>query len=220
MKISEVIRDNKEQFNEVKSYIETHCQPYLQEIGGLRNALYNKPLFRGIAGWIGLKDNPMKTSTVNQNRSPLDTPVNIHTQIDDWFFQKTNIHFRSSSVFCTGSLRHTHDYAQIGETIIIIPKGNYHYCWSPVYRDMYGSLIDYAKIINPHTIGSKEKTTKFFIENPAHIIKFLSKGHYKIDTGLVTAIDSWHEIMLHCNEVVMVNIKWVEKNMRNMYENI
>jgi len=190
--------------DKVISLITTHCQPYLQKVGGVRNALVRHPLFRGMK--IDIKDNASLIN-VNQNRSPLDTPLNIHNAIDAWFQKKTGIKFRSSSVFCTGSWGTASAYGF--NTFVVIPAGKYDYCWSPIIEDMFEDLGHYVWKLDKIAGRDKDLTTAYLEDHPDKLEAFLQKGKFKLNKGLEEAIHSQHEVMIHCQQAVIVDIKWV-----------
>ncbi len=182
MKIFEVtarVEDN------VERMLQQYCAPYLNEIGGLHNALVEFPLYRGVGHKLG--GSVMKVP-VHQFRAPRDTKSEDHRLANDWFQKKFSVRYRGQSLFCSGS-RHTADaYSIGGQSAIVLPVGNYSYCWSQRYFDM---------------------NTDFEDGDSTDIIEFLADGDY-INTGIHKAIRSRHEVMLHCQEAMLVSIEWVE----------
>ena len=212
MRINEIII-TEDSFNDdlsyeqVKSLVEKSCMPYLKKVGGFKNAVFKKPLFRGVRFFI--KD-PIKTVDVDQNRQPIDTPEVMHDIINDWFFKRTGIPFRSASIFCTGDWSDARRYARDeGHVVTVIPVGEFNYCWSTVYNDMYEDLGDYVHKLDKIAGRNKDLTTKFLLDKPSNITNFLMKGKYTLNTGLLQAIASKKEVMINCQQVIVISQDWV-----------
>ena len=211
MKINEVIdTEDENSYEKVKAFIESRCQPYLAEVGGFDNAIFKTPLFRGIQKYMHMD---AKIEPVLQNRKPLDTPPDIQILMDKWFYKKTGINFRSSSVFASGSWGMARGYTKNdGPVVVVLPVGNYHYCWSPINKDVYEDLGHFIFKFDKFVGVNKERSTELLLANPALLTKFLNKGKYKLDTGLREALASGNEIMINCKEVMLVNQNWVNDN--------
>lgn len=187
MRINE-ITDNPMQ--EWLNIIEQNCGPYLKEIGGIYKALHPRHrLYRGLSEIIP-DDNKMFIVNVRQDRIPMDTPSDTHNVIDDWFESNmpSGIRYRSSSIFCVCSKAVAQTYAVGGNAnavATILPVGDYHYCWSPIYNDLFRKI-------------GRNKLSRERIE------QIIVDGNYKEDTNLVAAIDSTHEIMLHCKQALVI----------------
>lgn len=41
---------------------------------------------------------------VRKDRKPRDLDINTHNKVDEYFYEKFGIKFRSQSLFCTGSI--------------------------------------------------------------------------------------------------------------------
>ena len=113
-------------------------------------------------------------------RHPLNTPLGIHLESDDWFSTQFGCRFRSEALFCYGSTKYASDYGRVGT---IEPVGAHLLCWSPSIVDLYGSYME-----APATCSVGE---------------ILLAGDYRVFTldnvSLVErAIESDHEIMLWC----------------------
>ena len=115
--------------------------------------------------------------------------ADIQNALDDWFEQKFRIRFRQSSVFCTGDHYDAKSYSEPnGTTAIVLPVGDYDYCWSPDVGDLFISLQ----------------------RNKGHdLTSFMNLSHYRCNEGIAKAIESGHEIMLHCQSIMIINPEWV-----------
>ena len=177
----------------VIDYINLHCGKYLDEIGGLRSALTIHPLWRGILDYSFMFRNQewARIMPVRQDRRPSSNKPEVQEIIDDWFQSKTGIRFRQSSAFCTGY----HDDARTyqsdgGSTVIVLPVGDYSYCWSRDIGDLF--------------IALQQNHCRQRLPIP----ELLDQSHYKFNTDLIAGIQSGHEIMLHCQSILVVNPDW------------
>jgi len=152
------------------------CGPYLSMIG-------NKPTQYKI--WRGTNDigTVFSKNKCPFNRSPRDTDEEVHWVVDEWFLERTGIRFRSNATFGTG------DYdvvvSNYGSPYIIFPIGEFSYCWSTKVADMTYDLF------NPdegEILGTEVKK----------IQSELKKSNYVFNESMRQAIESKHEIMLHC----------------------
>lgn len=74
---------------------------------------------------------------VRTDRRPKDIKIDIHTAIDDWFYRKFGIRFRSNAVFASFQKDVVHQY---GHIYIIFPIGNYTVVSSDRVHDLYIAL--------------------------------------------------------------------------------
>jgi len=183
----------------VSTKLKKYCQPYLNEVGGIKEALLIRPLFRGMRGLVF--DPPIARISVNQNRQPVDMEPGIQKIIDDWFSERTKVRFRQQSLFCSGDITTAKIYQEeeIGP-LIVVPIGPYHYTWSPTYRDLYDE-INWSSI-TVYVPSTKDEPT---VEEK--IDELLTKGNYQFDTGIREAIDSNHEIMLACKQAYVIKYR-------------
>jgi len=190
MKINEITTNTTQKDLD---WIERHCGPYLQEIGGIDNALIHYPMYRGSDDVFHPHSSILRV-TVRQNRRPRSTGVDDHEQADGWFIETFGIPYRSASLFCTGNVDTAAAYARyysVGNTAIVLPIGEYHYCWSPHVQDLF--------------MGFRGQ----FDEFPS-IVDFLDHTDYYEDTRLINAIASHNEIMLHCKDAALVKRSFVD----------
>lgn len=214
MKIKEIttedIATGEQTYEQVKALVEKSCMPFLEKVGGFENAVFKNPLFRGVNFFM---HDPVKTVEVAQNRKPVDTPEEIHNIINTWFLKRTGVPFRSASVFCTGDWSEARRYGSgEGHVVTVIPAGKFNYCWSPIYNDMYEDLGHYVYNIDQISGANRDKTTEFLLRNPSKLINFLVKGKYKFNTGLVQAIASKKELMINCQQAIVISQDWINEN--------
>jgi len=192
MRINEITKGTVPQMLEM---LERNCGPYLQEIGGLENALLRYPLYRGTSPVTGI----YKRVTVRNDRIPMSTPIKIHNNIDNWFEanSKNHIRYRSASLFCSGSRRLASSYAEDSRgVVIVLPVGEYHYAWARQCADLFEAILALS-----YEGGS-----------PPDMSTFLPACEYLEDTDLTEAINSGHEIMLHCKEAILINNGFFRSN--------
>ena len=185
MRIDEITQSPDEK---VIEFITQHCKPYLDEVDGISKALGDLALYRGVSMFKFDEGEYARIVPVNQNRRPTNTSAVAHQAVDDWFQAKFGIRFRQSSVFCTGNLGDAQSYAGTsGTTAIVMPVGDYDYCWSPDVGDLYIELQ----------------------RNKGYSLSALMDiNHYKCNEDIIAAIQSDNEIMLHCQSVMLVNPDW------------
>ena len=212
MKINEVICEDTDkramlvEYAGIQSFAEEYCKPYLNEIGGFKNAIFVHPLYRGIAG-LNFKKNEYSTVIkVDQNRTPTDTPPAMQNEIDNWFEDKAGVRFRQTSLHCTGNIDTADSYSVDKGPLIVLPMGNFNYCWSTIYRDMFSSLANESITAGVVQGGTKQRLMLWTKDD---IIKFMENGNYQANTGLVPAINSKKEIMISCKKALVVQQKFI-----------
>lgn len=201
---------------ELSAFAKRTAQPYLTQIGGIENALFNYPLYRGVAGddYHSMdipNDHPFNTVAIRKDRNPKDTPKNVSAAIDDWFEEKTNIRIRRQSLFCFGREAKASAY---GITVAVIPTGNFSYCWSKEYGDMYESMERFVDAMGdgdeystPYSL--KEKMKQVF-DDYNYLDDFMTAGDYQFNKGLVEGIRSGREMMLIADKAIVVNSFWLD----------
>ncbi len=70
-------------------------------------------------------------------RRPRNNSENAHRIADAWFFENFGVHFRSQSLFCTGSKSVAGNF---GNVYPAIPFDGFRFCWSPKIRDLYSEV--------------------------------------------------------------------------------
>jgi len=176
--------------SKILNYIKQNCKKYLDEVGGTGNALQNIPLWRGIAdsSFTFGHEEWTRIIPVRQDRRPVTTKPEVQKELDDWFQQHFGIRFRQSSVFCTSKWDDARSYQSSGgTTVIVLPVGNYDYCWSPDVGDLF--------IVLQQNQGMD-------------IPELLDISNYQYNKGLIDAIESENEIMIRCQSVMLINPNW------------
>lgn len=164
--------------NQLADWLITYCKPYFSQT--------NKMVFRGIIAHD--PHNLVSVSPVRKDRKPYNTDPLIHDTADKAFEQLFGYKFRSGSIFVTGS---ENDASTYGMNHIVIPIGEFVYCWSPNVYDFYMTTLE-DEMITPSTS----------VEDMKHFLTFMG---YKT-TDIEQAITSQNEIMIYCDSFVKIRV--------------
>ena len=168
------------------------CKPFIKDYKKINKLL-----------WSGRKNNTniILKKTVRQDRTPLDTPLELHNFIDNWFYKKFGIKARSNAVFC--KLGKSPYY---GRPYIIIPVGDYTTISSDKVPDVFTNVI-VSILIKEHGL---ETSDEFDDLNDSEKKLILKKIEQLLEKANYTK-NKWGnakeeiEIMLHCKEYYMIN---------------
>jgi hypothetical protein len=106
-----------------------------------------------------------------KDRKPKDSSLQLHKLLDKWLFDETGIKFRSEGVFTSKSKMVARYY---GDTFVIIPKGKFHYCWSPYIRDTY-TMFDHKGSQKFSQKSSQELSDFLFSKSTRKILDPIAK---------------------------------------------
>lgn len=174
---------NEEYWSSYLNTIKKDCKPFLKNW----RIRYNKNFL-----WTGRYEKDFVRKKVRKNRTPRDTPLELHEFVDNWFKYEFGIRFRSNSVFCTSNMGEAEDY---GHLYAIFPIGKYTTLSSGKIGDLWKDLLD--EINNNSWNFFTEKEQDEFLEDLE--IK-LSKAKYQLN--------KYHhnsEIMINCKEYYILN---------------
>jgi hypothetical protein len=197
-----------DQSAETKKKIHKECKPFLRASKGYS-------LWRGM--WN--KGDKIGKYKVRKDRKPLDTPADVHKELDIIFKRHFGWPARSSGLLTTGDEKVAATY---GYSYQIFPIGKFRFIWSEGVHDLYGKYVEFmTKAGLVYSGGGKwQKTDEW--KNPSHVMKpsdlYLSdkklqeyqvrvfaqldtliKKEYS-DKNLDKAINSANEIMIDCKE--------------------
>jgi len=158
--------NKSEIWNNVKKNIFKDCSKILHELRGSDELLY-----RATNSKIFVYD--IKTSRLS-DRKPLDTPVDIHNELNYWFKKKFGWNVRNG-VFATFDIDNIHVY---GTAYIFLPIGDYEYAWSKKISDLYS-----------HGIITYNVAKKWYDEGFGGRFEFYVKGRKIIPTAISTIED-------------------------------
>lgn len=195
--------------------IKTQCQPWMKATD---NGAYF--VFRGTNSFNA--DGYAFIKPTRLDRKPRDTSKVYHTIFNSILDISGSIANRNNSIFCSGDPQVSKTY---GSNYVVFPIGEFHYTWSPVWEDWTVdlSLREISNLI-------KTKDPKKFIDaedDPDEQLKYLinfvdDANNYdmdalhkalKVDTGLIDAIRSGTEIMIHCSSALYVDSEAYFNNM-------
>ena len=190
---------------EMAKIIERDCQPFLQATNNLKYKL-----FRGIKN---LRQNGILTkSRCPVGREPADSSEIMHQIADDWFYDNTGIRFRSNSIFCSGRMNDADDY---GIVTIMIPIGNFDFCWSPTVHDMFGAfdeLVDWWWLDDEYDGDDDEDSDEYnnsLSSATDKLTSALRAAKYQFNSsiaGFRKGISSGNEMMIHCDEYYILRM--------------
>lgn len=192
MKISELLREEDLDISE--DVIIQKCAPFLSKVGGFEKYI-TQPLYRGMKRQYGITHLLNRT----ENRQPRDTPAPIHALINDWFKKNTGYYWRSNAVFATGDYDMADKYGYVN---VFFPVGDFNFCWSKNYTDLFTALQNYTTVLNDYSSGDRSSQEMARIENQINIL--LDRGEYTVNQNLQGAIDSGKEIMFSCSQYIVI----------------
>jgi hypothetical protein len=151
-----------------------------------------------------------------KDRKPSDTPPEVSQMVDEWLHKNTGYYFRSTSLFCSGRTMQASEY---GRVYVVIPIGEFHYCWSPNVSDLYMDLYTHAMALESGkpaaeslaTLNTKALIREVFVNNPAELDSFMHNGDYQFDNDLDGALHSRSEIMVACSRAYIIDCDWLRK---------
>ncbi len=187
-------QNNKMNINDELDKIKKDCAWYLERRKASKHP--NAFLFRGMFDGKNI-DSVFTTKTVRANRKPMNTPQWFSDIIDDYFDDKFDIRFRSTSVFCTTQAFTAMTY---GPLYAIFPIGAFDYCYSPIIEDMYdlSSLSQYGFI-------ATNLRSDFKSQEKEDIYPLLDKLQYT-NRNFMNWENVNHEIMIACEEYHTIKI--------------
>ncbi|WP_300760228.1 hypothetical protein [Janthinobacterium sp.] len=157
------------------------CMPFIRQSKGA-------PIYRGLSNPTGgiTIDTPEGELTayrmpVRTDRRPLHTDQYTHSTTDWWLNSRFGWRPRSSGLFVTGRSQVASIY---GPTYIILPRGNFHFVWSPDVQDLMFYQLEK---------GDDNDTV-------------LAGFNYQ-NTDLESAIQSGNEIMIGCRDFYAIPSK-------------
>lgn len=152
---------------EMASVIIEECGPFL-EATKFQSNQYFAGLFKGLSGLR--KGSFAHKIDVKLDRKPVDTPLEFHNILDNYFLRKFNRKFRSESTFAVGDIDIAHRY---GTCYMIFPIGKFESLWSPKVQDAFDNLFKHEKFLDP----INEEWSDVYLE----VTKFLDKNNIKGD---------------------------------------
>lgn len=136
-----------------------------------------------------------------RNRSPRDTPLQLHNRVNDYLEDKFGWSARSNGVFVTSSYIDAQSYFR-GGVCMIFPIGKWKYMWNYVSRDMTvtydefrGGLSDTQP--NADLLDIRQTAIDDTFEHIKH--------GWRYNEGFKDALEKQHEIIIDCDEYYILN---------------
>lgn len=109
--------------------IQAECKPFLKDIRGAAGTLFRNDTKN--------RNKPIWKKVTRMDRQPLDTPVELHNVLDDWFLKKFGWRARSQALFCW-PLKFISSNVQ--GNWLVFPAGNYKFIWSDKIDDLWADI--------------------------------------------------------------------------------
>lgn len=184
MKFQNYIIEEQEGLSFYIPKIQRECKPFLKAMKGAAGTLTRHQKAPG----------PVFKKTTRKNRKPLDTPLEFHKILDNWFKENFGWNARSSGLFCWGT-----PFPLLASDWMVFPAGNFRYIWSTQVKDLY----QYFDIeLTDNVSMDYEDVFDIFIDNSADTYT---------DKNLKKAVVSEHEIMVDCKYSYLVRQELVEQ---------
>lgn len=159
--------------DQIKEILSNDCRPFLNDL----KKCNNKFLYSGRK-----KIQNFYTSKVRKNRTPKNTPKELHEQLDNAFNDIFGIKARSQTLFCATK----YTASRYGDPFYIFPIDKYEVIWSNKVEDLY---ID-------NVLDLKD-------QNFEYVKNWVEENYQK--GNLCKAIESGNEVMVYCDKYLAIN---------------
>ena len=196
MKFKEYINENNiSNLDTVIADIKKDCNPFLKKL----NKDYTKNDYF-VTGRQSYDDILLKS--IRTDRNPRDTIKWIHDIMDDAFYSKFGINYRSNSIFCYpysyNIIKSTQQY-QYGNGFMLFPVGKFEIVYNKEFTDLYLKINDYIQM--ELNLGFKMKISPEKYPKEVEMVKTEIKK-------LVDGYKKWNgENIAGSNPECMVNAK-------------
>jgi len=189
MRFKQYLTEDVKTKEEILDIIEKDCKPFLADWRKLKT---DKFILSGRSDVVYFKK-----KQVRKNRKPMDTPLNMHLLMDDWFYEKFGIRSRSNAVFCSFDETTASVY---GYAFLIFPIGKYKAVSSKIIEDLFNAISAIRRK------GHKEEKAL-----GKELTKTLNIGNY---TDKLTYHEN--EIMVTCKEYYVIDRSLTEYLWENL----
>lgn len=194
MKLQDLHEQNYEELERkvknVIKVIDEKCKPFLSQINSHNDLLY-RGMNKSINGYTIIQ--------TPKNRQPVDTPLEIHKALDEWFLKKFGHRYRSNAAFVTPRFTEAKSY---GNPYAFFPIGDFDFVWSNKFGDLYAEI---QHIVKQKLGASVQNAVKEDPEETKEIVLQLVKNGDYTDKNLVDAIRAKNEIMVDCDKYILVD---------------
>lgn len=203
---------------ELADLIKRDCKKWLNEVSDISEY----KIFRGTNSIMKRPESILYKKDVRKNRQPKDTSKAVHDIFDEYFEKNFGWKMRSESLFVTGDESIASEY---GYAYMVLPIGDYNYCWSPKVPDLTGyfeyevrkrvqnaynekKISDYdAELLiytNSHLPFSVWNIDRVSFDYKKLTFQILDDGEYT-DINLKRAIKTKNELMIACDSYYVFN---------------
>lgn len=190
MHLHEIVVDSWNTPEAAVRYITKNCKPWFARGGGWHE---ERIVYRG---QVSSLPTTYYVKPVRSDRRAM----NMNAETTDMFNAAISraglVANRNNSVFCSGDRTQALDY---GFVYVMFPIGRFNFTWSGLLEDWYTKM---------DRLNSKLKMDLDFVVPKSE--KDLKKLDQELklrgdDNSLLEAIASEHEILIHCQEVLLIN---------------
>jgi len=132
MKLQDYLIEQEEGLEYFIPKIQAECKPFLKDIRGAAGTLFRDDTKN--------RNKPVWKKVTRTDRRPLDTPLELHNMLDDFFLEKFGWRARSNALFCW-PLRFISGF--ISGKWLVFPAGNYKYIWSNKAVDIFADTYSF-----------------------------------------------------------------------------
>lgn len=186
----------------ILDFIHKNCSNWLSQTGN-----GYKKVYRGMR-FSGNKEASIFVKKVRSERKPSDSNNRNQETFNDLLDSIGCIANRKNSVFCTSDYSQARSY---GEVFVALPIGDFHYTWSPQWKDFYRTLHSgYFQRLIKRAHGSDEYDDLLATDAFELFYRFFHKDTkllrqiFICDKNLFNAIKVGHEIMISCDSVLYI----------------
>ena len=218
------ITEEDKTVDEVVALLKKECAPYLNHIEGHPPSVWLK------RGWVAPPPGPYFHMSTRKNRKPVDMSQQMHMLLDYTLLHQQGGKFRSEGIFSCVSPITAGSYGD--EVYIVLPRGEFRYCWSPEVEDAY-AFFDYHKhdstpmgLRQMEAALGKEfdpETTDINVGSPEwlkFVAEYLEKREPYISGDLDVVMNRAglhrHEVMITCESAYYVMYNHDPSSMQNL----
>ena len=199
---------NEEDIDTFAQQVRANCHEWLTELGG-------KVFWRGYEP--DEEEDAEKPIVVwtEKDRSPRDTPYDIHTFVDNYLHKRFGWFPRSSGVFCTPSYSVAHNY---GRVYAVMPIGKYKYIWATRVSDMTielnQTMRSWMKVASMKKYDNREIDKEDLSNEDINSVKLRKVLNSFLYTDKGITANHHNEVMVDCDKYLLIPDDMV----RHLYE--
>ncbi len=183
MKLENYLIEDEKGLDHYVPKIEAECKPFLKDIRNAAGTLFRDDTKN--------RHKPIWKKVTRLDRAPLDSPKEIHDELDLWFEDKFGWRARSEGLFCW-PIKFKSDF--IMGKWLVFPAGNYKYLWSDKVIDLWSTLS-----------GDMRASTEDMIKGFETLY-----GDSYTNKNIKKSIMSGHEVMINCKYSYLARAELME----------